>query len=53
MKEITIKAGQKCTAVRRIIVPEDLIDEVEKGIAARLATTKIGDQVLMVFAWGL
>lgn len=43
VKEITIKAGQKCTAVRRIIVPEDLIDEVEKGIAARLATTKIGD----------
>ena len=43
VKEITIKAGQKCTAVRRIIVPEDLIEEVEKGIAARLASTKIGD----------
>ncbi|MCT4560449.1 MAG: phenylacetic acid degradation bifunctional protein PaaZ [Crocinitomicaceae bacterium] len=42
-KEITVKAGQKCTAVRRIIVPEDLIDEVQKGIAARLATTTIGD----------
>jgi oxepin-CoA hydrolase/3-oxo-5,6-dehydrosuberyl-CoA semialdehyde dehydrogenase len=43
VKEITIKAGQKCTAVRRIIVPENLIDEVEKAIAARLASTKIGD----------
>ena len=43
VKEITIKAGQKCTAVRRIIVPEDLIDEVEKAISARLATTKMGD----------
>jgi oxepin-CoA hydrolase / 3-oxo-5,6-dehydrosuberyl-CoA semialdehyde dehydrogenase len=43
VKEITIKAGQKCTAVRRIIVPEDLIDEVQKGIAARLASTVIGD----------
>lgn len=43
VKEITIKAGQKCTAVRRIIVPENLIEEVQKGIAARLATTKIGD----------
>ena len=43
VKEITIKAGQKCTAVRRIIVPEDLIEEVQKGIAARLASTKIGD----------
>ena len=42
-KEITVKAGQKCTAVRRIFVPENLIDEVEKGIASRLATTKIGD----------
>jgi oxepin-CoA hydrolase/3-oxo-5,6-dehydrosuberyl-CoA semialdehyde dehydrogenase len=43
VKEITIKAGQKCTAVRRIIVPEDLIDEVQKAISARLASTKIGD----------
>lgn len=42
-KEITIKAGQKCTAVRRIMVPEDLIEEVQKGIAARLASTTIGD----------
>ena len=43
VKEITIKAGQKCTAVRRIIVPEDLIDEVQAAVAGRLATTKIGD----------
>ncbi len=43
VKEITIKAGQKCTAVRRIIVPEDLIEEVQKGISSRLASTKIGD----------
>ncbi len=43
VKEITIKAGQKCTAVRRILVPEDLIDEVEKGIAQKLAKTTIGD----------
>lgn len=42
-KEITIKAGQKCTAVRRIIVPDNLVDAVQKGIAARLASTKIGD----------
>jgi len=43
VKEMTIKAGQKCTAVRRIIVPENLLDEVQGAIAARLATTKIGD----------
>lgn len=42
-KEITVKAGQKCTAVRRILVPESLVGEVQEGIAARLATTKIGD----------
>lgn len=45
-KEITVKAGQKCTAVRRIIVPENLIEEVQQGIMARLATTKIGDPSL-------
>ena len=42
-KEITVKAGQKCTAVRRIIVPENLIDEVQAAIAKRLSTTVIGD----------
>jgi len=43
VKEITIKAGQKCTAVRRIIVPEDLLDDVQKAISSRLASVKIGD----------
>jgi oxepin-CoA hydrolase/3-oxo-5,6-dehydrosuberyl-CoA semialdehyde dehydrogenase len=43
VKEITIKAGQKCTAVRRIIVPENLLEEVQKGISNRLASVKIGD----------
>jgi len=43
VKEITVKAGQKCTAIRRIIVPEDYIDEVQKGISSRLESTKIGD----------
>lgn len=43
VKEITIKAGQKCTAVRRILVPEALIDEVQSAISARLASTKIGN----------
>jgi len=43
VKEITIKTGQKCTAIRRIIVPEDLIEEVQKGISKRLTSTKMGD----------
>ena len=45
-KEITIKAGQKCTAVRRILVPQDLVGEVQQAIAARLASTKIGDPAM-------
>ena len=43
VKEITIKAGQKCTAVRRIIVPEKLLDEVQTAISSKLEKTKIGD----------
>lgn len=40
---MTVKAGQKCTAVRRVIVPENLLDDVQNAIAARLATVKMGD----------
>ena len=43
VKEITVKAGQKCTAVRRILDPEDFIEEVQKGITARLASIVIGN----------
>ncbi|WP_127715936.1 phenylacetic acid degradation bifunctional protein PaaZ [Halobacteriovorax sp. HLS] len=42
-KEITIKSGQKCTAVRRIIVPESLVDDVQKALAKRLESVAIGD----------
>lgn len=43
VKEITVKAGQKCTAVRRILVPENLIDDVQKAVSERLQKTMIGD----------
>lgn len=42
-KEITVKAGQKCTAVRRIMVPDNLIEEVKTALGKRLAATSIGD----------
>ncbi|MCG8577575.1 MAG: phenylacetic acid degradation bifunctional protein PaaZ [Flavobacteriales bacterium] len=42
-KEITVKAGQKCTSVRRIIVPEELIDDVQSALAKRLSKNIIGD----------
>jgi oxepin-CoA hydrolase/3-oxo-5,6-dehydrosuberyl-CoA semialdehyde dehydrogenase len=42
-KEMTIKAGQKCTAIRRIFVPENKIEDVWKAIATELDKTTIGD----------
>lgn len=42
-KEITIKAGQKCTAVRRLIVPENLIEATGEALSKRLSTTTIGN----------
>ncbi len=43
VREITTKAGQKCTAIRRIIVPTDRIEEVRIALGKRLAGTTIGD----------
>ena len=42
-REMTVKAGQKCTAVRRIIVPEKLVGDVQIALAKRLSKTTIGD----------
>jgi oxepin-CoA hydrolase / 3-oxo-5,6-dehydrosuberyl-CoA semialdehyde dehydrogenase len=42
-KEITVKAGQKCTAIRRTIVPEKYSEEVMKALTARLQKTTIGN----------
>ncbi len=42
-KEMTVKAGQKCTAVRRIFVPESLMEQVWKDVSASLSATVIGD----------
>jgi oxepin-CoA hydrolase / 3-oxo-5,6-dehydrosuberyl-CoA semialdehyde dehydrogenase len=43
VREITTKAGQKCTAVRRIMVPEDRIEDVHLALGKRLAQNIIGD----------
>jgi oxepin-CoA hydrolase/3-oxo-5,6-dehydrosuberyl-CoA semialdehyde dehydrogenase len=42
-KEMTVKAGQKCTAVRRIFVPESRMEQVWKDVSASLSATVIGD----------
>lgn len=42
-KEMTVKAGQKCTAIRRIFAPENKMEAVWKAIAASLSQTTIGN----------
>ena len=42
-KEMTSKTGQKCTAIRRIIVPEKLVEDVQIALGKALAKTTIGD----------
>ena len=42
-KEITVKAGQKCTAVRRIFVPENLLEDAHIAIGKALQQTTIGN----------
>jgi len=41
--EMTVKAGQKCTAIRRAMVPEHLLPAVQDAVIARLQKTVIGD----------
>ncbi|WP_332033884.1 phenylacetic acid degradation bifunctional protein PaaZ [Kaistella sp.] len=41
--EMTTKAGQKCTAIRRIIVPENLIGDVQNSLSKALDQIKIGN----------
>ncbi|NYS35010.1 aldehyde dehydrogenase family protein, partial [Streptococcus danieliae] len=43
VREMTGKSGQKCTAIRRIIVPEHLMDAVGTRLRERLAKVVVGD----------
>jgi 3,4-dehydroadipyl-CoA semialdehyde dehydrogenase len=43
VKELTQKAGQKCTAVRRIYVPHDRLDEARQELVQRLSEVRIGN----------
>ncbi len=51
VREMTVKAGQKCTAIRRVIVPRQQADAVASAICAKLSRVKVGnptdDQVRM------
>lgn len=41
--EMTVKCGQKCTAIRRIIVPQDLIEDVQIALENTLSKVTLGD----------
>jgi len=41
--EMTVKCGQKCTAIRRVIVPENLIEDVQIALGKVLSKVTIGD----------
>lgn len=43
VREMTVKAGQKCTAIRRTIIPENRIEAVATALKDRLSKTKIGN----------
>ncbi len=42
-REMTVKSGQKCTAIRRVFVPETLYTAAAQAISARLAKTTVGN----------
>lgn len=45
-REMTVKAGQKCTAIRRVIVPARHLDAVAERLRDRLARLVVGDPAL-------
>ena len=42
-REITTKAGQRCTCIRRALVPESMVDDVIAGVRARLDKVVVGN----------
>lgn len=43
VREMTAKAGQKCTAIRRVIVPQARLQAVSEALIARLQAVRVGD----------
>jgi oxepin-CoA hydrolase / 3-oxo-5,6-dehydrosuberyl-CoA semialdehyde dehydrogenase len=46
VREMTTKAGQKCTAIRRTMVQENVVEDVVKALRSRLEKTTIGDPAI-------
>jgi 3,4-dehydroadipyl-CoA semialdehyde dehydrogenase len=43
VREMTLKAGQKCTAIRRVLVPRQQLNAVGDAVSARLSSLKVGN----------
>ncbi len=43
LKEITLKAGQKCTTIRRVFAPRQTLNAFGEAVSSRLSTTKVGN----------
>jgi oxepin-CoA hydrolase/3-oxo-5,6-dehydrosuberyl-CoA semialdehyde dehydrogenase len=43
LRDMTQKTGQKCTAIRRVLVPAPLLDGVREDLTERLSAIKVGD----------
>jgi oxepin-CoA hydrolase / 3-oxo-5,6-dehydrosuberyl-CoA semialdehyde dehydrogenase len=52
VREMTVKAGQKCTAIRRAIVPRTQLDALCTAVRARLSKVTVGDPALEAVRMG-
>jgi oxepin-CoA hydrolase/3-oxo-5,6-dehydrosuberyl-CoA semialdehyde dehydrogenase len=52
VREMTVKAGQKCTAIRRTLVPAILVEDTIRAIAKRLEGSTLGDPAVEGVRWG-
>jgi 3,4-dehydroadipyl-CoA semialdehyde dehydrogenase len=46
VRDMTQKTGQKCTAIRRVLVPEDALPAVREDLSERLGLAKVGNPAL-------
>ena len=51
-REMTVKAGQKCTAIRRTLVPAIMVEDVIRALAKRLDGTTLGNPAVDGVRWG-
>jgi oxepin-CoA hydrolase/3-oxo-5,6-dehydrosuberyl-CoA semialdehyde dehydrogenase len=52
VREMTVKAGQKCTAIRRTLVPAILVEDAIRAIAKRLEGSTLGNPAVEGVRWG-